>query len=317
MSPTRGTCSQGFTLLEMLAVIALTALVLTAAADYYLDLSRAQKEAVVKIQETRRAARLLDRLARELEGATLIVKPPEMDPIRWPWVFYAEADDESAGARRVKFLTRGYRPNAEALREQDLAMVSYVAEEDEEGGLRLWRTASPRLPEELDLSFPRGETEGARLLSEDLAAFGMRFLTEDGESVARFDSSSLVESGQLPLAVEIEIAFREPDDDGGWVEGPSYRRRVALPVRPLDIEEELTAAGWFDAAHGEDEEKTEENAEGDGDQENCVRVAECAASNPALEQAARAQFGSKAVDQFLLANDCIDSLPQQLRALCQ
>ena len=269
--------SQGFTLLEMLAVIALTALVLTAAADYYVDLSRAGNEAVEKIQGTRRAARLLDRLAHELEGTVLVVKPPELDPIRHPWLFLAEADDTSAGAQRVKFVTRSHRPPSDTLRQQDLAVVSYVAEDDGDGGLVLWRTASPHLPEELDLSFPRDEHDGAQILSEDLAAFGLQFLTEDGEWVARFDSSTLLQSGQLPRAAEIELAFLEQDELGGWVEGARYRRRVVLPLRALDIEAELEASGELQALNPEEDEddqngddENEEDGEGEFTIGHCI-----------------------------------------------
>ena len=311
--------SRGFTLLEMMAVIALTALVLTAATDFYLDLSRAGSEAVEQIQGRRRAARLLDRLARELEGSVLVVKPAARDPIRHPWLFLAEADDTSAGAQRVKFVTRSHRPTSDALQEQDLAVVSYVAEDDGDGGLVLWRTASPHLPEELDLSFPRGERDGAQILSEDLAAFGLLFLTEDGEWVARFDSSTLLQSGQLPRAAEIELAFLEQDDLGDWVEGTRYRRRVVLPLRALDIEAELEAADELlpggsdpdDPADGDDD------GSGNGDEKDCARVQECADANAALESEARAQFGDAAVNQILLTNDCIDALPEELRAFCQ
>ncbi|MEN8184879.1 MAG: type II secretion system protein, partial [Myxococcota bacterium] len=162
----------GFTLLEMLAVIALTALVLTVAADYYLDLSRASNEAVEAIRGKRRAARLLDRLARELEGAVLLVKPADLDPVRWPWLFVAEADDEQAGSQRVKFVTRSHRPRASAGHEQDLALLAYAAESDGDGGLQLWRRAQTQLPEELDRSFPRDERDGALLRAEDLAQCG-------------------------------------------------------------------------------------------------------------------------------------------------
>lgn len=267
MSPGATARSRGFTLLEMLAVIALTALVLTAAADYYVDLSRASTEAVENIRHTRRAARLLDRLAHELEGTVLVVKPAEMDPVEHPWLFLAEADDTSAGAQRVKFVTRSHRAPAEALREQDLALVSYVAEDDGDGGLVLWRAASPHLPERRDLSFPRDDRDGAQILSEGLAAFGLRFLTEDGEWVARFDSSGLVESSQLPRAAEIELAFLEQDELGDWVEGPRYRRRVVLPVRPLDLEAEIEAGEDLLAAKNpeKEDEATDDKGEGDGE----------------------------------------------------
>jgi prepilin-type N-terminal cleavage/methylation domain-containing protein len=310
------TRSRGFTLLEMLAVIALTALVLTAAADYYLDLSRASNEAALQIQGTRRAARLLDRMVRELESSVLVVKPDEVDPIRHPWVFLAEADNASEGAQRVKFVTRSHRPPAQALREQDLAMVSYVAEDDGDGGLVLWRAASPHLPEELDLSFPRDERDGAQVLSQDLAAFGLQFLTEEGEWVARFDSSQLLHSGQLPRAAKIELAFLEQDDLGEWVEGPPYERTAVLRLRPLDIEAELEAAEELAAGRG-DEEEGEENADGE-DEADCVKVSACQA-HPLFDAAVDRFDPSPEVLVDLLGR-CVRDLPADwgvTEAMCQ
>ena len=305
--------SRGFTLLEMMAVIALTALVLTAAADYYVDLSRAGSEAVEKIQGTRRAARLLDRLAHELEGSVLVVKPPELDPIRHPWLFLAEADDTSAGAQRVKFVTRSHRPASDALREQDLAVVSYVAEDDGDGGIVLWRSASPHLPEELDLSFPR-EGDGAQILSEDLAVFGLLFLTEDGEWVARFDSSTLLQSGQLPRAAEIELAFLEQDDLGDWVEGRRYRRRVVLPLRALDIEAEIEASGELLGKERDEDETDDEEEDGEGD-DNVVTIEDCLNEVPA----ARALIGQIPPDlpESAILSDTSLPLTDELRALAR
>jgi prepilin-type N-terminal cleavage/methylation domain-containing protein len=311
--------SGGFTLLEMLAVIALTALVLTAAADYYVDLSRAGSEAVEKIQGTRRAARLLDRLARELEGSVLVVKPPELDPIRHPWLFLAEADDQSQGAQRVKFVTRSHRPPSDTLREQDLAVVSYVAEDDGDGGIVLWRTASPHLPEELDLSFPR-EQDGAQILSEDLAAFGLLFLTEEGEWVARFDSSTLLQSGQLPRAAEIELAFLEQDDLGDWVEGPRYRRRVVLPLRALDIQAELEAAGLAGGGGNDGNDEDGEDGDGGGDQgeedngEGGLTVGECASKYP--DKLAKLPPPQRAIIDSRW-DDAVSSVPTELLGLAE
>jgi prepilin-type N-terminal cleavage/methylation domain-containing protein len=261
----RSPARRGFTLLEMLAVILLTALVLTVAADYYLDLSAAGNAAVEALRGPRRATRLLDRVARDLEGAVLLVKAPEEDPLRHPWLFLAEADDEREGARRVKLVTRSHRPRGSEAREEDLAVVAWIAEPELDRGLVLRRALWPQLPEELDRSFPRGEEEGAYAVAEGLARFGVRLLTEEGDWVSRFDSSSLVQSGQLPRAAEIELAFLEPDETGEWVEGRRYRRRVLLPLRPLDLAAELEAAG---GAGAEDEEEDGEGEEEDGEEED-------------------------------------------------
>jgi hypothetical protein len=101
----------------------------------------------------------------------------------------------------------------------------------------------------------------------------MRFLTEEGERVASFDSTTLVHSGQLPLAVEIELALAREDEEGALVEGPLYARQVALPLRPLDLEAEL-GAGEGEAAPGAEDEE-EDTAGG-------MTVQACLAKNPSV-----------------------------------
>jgi prepilin-type N-terminal cleavage/methylation domain-containing protein len=271
VSTSRARRGAGFTLIELMAVVLLTGIVLGAAADSYLDLSAASRAAVERSREAREAVGVLDRMARDLEGAVLLVKPPDLDPIAHPWLFLAEADSEAEGARRLKFVTRSHRPRASDATESDLAMVAFVAEPDEDGTLVLRRALAPGLPEELDRSFPRDERDGADVLAEGLARFGMRLLTEEGEWAASFDSTTLVHSGQLPLAVEIELAFAREDEDGALVEGLLYARQVRLPLRPLDLEAELGAAE-DEAAPGED----------DGEEEAGMTVQECLAKNPSV-----------------------------------
>jgi prepilin-type N-terminal cleavage/methylation domain-containing protein len=269
--------SRGFTLLELMAVVLLTAIVLGAAADSYLDLSNASRVAVERSREAREAVGVLDRMARDLEGAVLVVKPEELDPIAHPWLFLAEADSEVEGAQRLKFVTRSHRPRASDSPESDLAVVSFVAEPDEAGALELRRSLAPGLPEELDRSFPRAADDGADVLVDGLSRFGMRLLSEEGEWLASFDSSTLLQSGQLPRAVQIELAFGHPDADGVIEEGPLYLRQVTLPLRPLDLDEELG-----DGAGEDDGGDEEETADEDEEDESGPTVEQCLAANPTL-----------------------------------
>lgn len=264
--------SRGFTLLELMAVVLLTAIVLGAAADSYLDLSNASNVAVERSREAREAVGVLDRMARDLEGTVLVVKPEELDPIAHPWLFLAEADSEVEGAQRLKFVTRSHRPRASDSPESDLAVVSFVAEPGEEGALVLRRSLVPGLPEELDRSFPREVDHGADVLVDGLSRFGMRLLTEEGEWVASFDSSTLLHSSQLPRAVQIELAFAHPDPDAALEEegGGLYVRQVTLPLRPLDLAKEIG-----EDAVGEDD-------EGDEDESDGMTVEQCLAANPTI-----------------------------------
>jgi type II secretory pathway component PulJ len=230
--------SEGFTLLEVLAVVLLTGLVLGIALDFYVNLSRASQRATEHMRDIRRATAVLDRVARDLEGAMLITKPPEVDPLSHPWVFLAESQYADEGSDFVKFVTRSHRPASNEVHESDLAMVSYTVRRDEEQRLEILRTATPRMPESLDRDFPRHEFDDLTpLLADRVASFGMRFLDEAGEWTDTWDSSLLVESGEMPRAVEIHVAMALDDSDSFDAEPVVYKRRVLLPVRPRTLEE--------------------------------------------------------------------------------
>lgn len=72
----------GFTLLEVLAVVMLTAVVIGMALDFYLDLSRDTLRATHFTRDIRRATAILDRVARDFQRTVLLAKAPsEDDPL--------------------------------------------------------------------------------------------------------------------------------------------------------------------------------------------------------------------------------------------
>jgi type II secretory pathway component PulJ len=257
----------GFTLLEVLAVALLTAVVLGAALAFYVNLSRASARAQETTRDVRRAAAVLDRVARDLERVVLVQKPEEVDPLEHPWIFLGESRRGGAGSDRLKFVTRGRSPRRSASPESDLEVVAYAVREGPEseaqagaqgGSLELLRWSSTRLPDRLDREVPDDESEGALLLADGLAGFGVTFIDELGEPTVEWDSSSLVQSGQLPQAVEIEVALADRDDPEA--EPATFRRRVILPLRPLDLEE-LRDPG--SAVNGGSDQEGDEQAEDD------------------------------------------------------
>lgn len=283
---------RGFTLLEMLAVIFLVSVLLFVAIDFYLDLSRASNAAVEQTRGARRAVVLLDRVAHDLEGAVLLVRPPDVDPLAFPWLFLAEAEDPDAGADRVKFVRRGRDPRGTTGAVSDLEMVAWVAEATDAGDVELRRWSAPQLPESLDRSFP--DAAQSDLVTSGLASFGIRFQGAEGPWTGRWDSSTLAGSNELPIAAEIEVAFATGVE--GEVDGP-YTREVLLPLRPLDLAAQLAEA----AGQTPPEEVGDEDGDGDVDEddvaiaeerreesgadedEECVTVAQCLAENPQLQ----------------------------------
>ena len=244
-----GRLHRGFTLLEVLAVIFLTAVVIGVALDFYVDLSRAENRASGFTREIRRATAILDRVARDFESAVLVRKPAEVDPLAHPWLFIAEARYAETGADHLKFVTRNHDPRRVDRPESDLALVAYFVRRDDEDRLALLRWSSPRLPDGPDYDYPSPDDEGALLLADDIARFGVTLIAEDGSPASSWDSTTIVRSSKLPIAVDIEIAMW-PADGADFDTLPTYRKRVHLPVRPLDLEDlfdsNRAAAGGVD-----------------------------------------------------------------------
>jgi len=251
--------SAGFTLIEVLAVVLLTGLVLGIALDFYVDLSRASNRAADHTRSVRRATAILDRMARDFESAILVRKPDDVDPLAHPWVFLAESEYSNTGADHIKFVTRNHRPRSTATHESDLAVVSYTVRRTDDDRLELLRWSSPQLPEGLDRDFPYDSEDGSALLADGIAVFGVTLIDDAGERSDRWDSSQLVESSELPIAVEIEVAMAT--DDGS--EPVPYRRHVLLPVRPLDLVALLEPQGAAGGGAADDEEAGEDE-DGDG-----------------------------------------------------
>ncbi len=243
----------GFSLVELLAAVLLMAIVLGVATDGLLDLTRQSEAAVQSLETPRRAMAILDRVARDLEGAVLMTKPEGQDPLYHPWLFFAEDQDEIPGAERAKWVSQNRRPRSERLAESNLEQVAWWLDRDELGEPLLRRSAVPGLPPGLDRDFP--VADDASLVARNVAEFGLRFRSADGAWFEEWDSSLLTNASDLPVAAEIALSLY-PDADSSEIEGP-YQRVVLLPLRPLDLENLLGdgGAGTDNDQEGEDDER--------------------------------------------------------------
>jgi type II secretion system protein J len=258
---------QGFTLLEMLIVIGITAALVTAAVQAHLGIRRAQERAARGLQRERAAEVFLDRLERELVGTLLIVRPSSTDRLSHPYVFVGEDYFESDGdTDALRFVTRSPARAAPQVGAVGMRLVTYVAQSGNESLIELVREEEP-LPDGLDKE-PIVE-EGQAVL-DGVALFRLRYLDEDSDGWRdSWDSTDVAMLDRLPGAVEVTLALLEEDELGERQAGPEHPRVVRLPVRPIDFE---VLAG-VEGAGVEDPNALEEDEE--EDDEGCTRIEEC------------------------------------------
>jgi prepilin-type N-terminal cleavage/methylation domain-containing protein len=268
---------RGFTLIEVLAVVALTSVVLGVALNSYVNLSHASARATENTRSVRRATSLIDRVARDFESATLVTTPAEVDPLSQPWLFFAESRYASGGSDQIKFVTRNHLPRSPEAHESDLSMVAYsVRQSEEDDSLELLRWASPHLPESLDRDIPRDEGDGAELMAEGLASFSLRFRDDLGEWVDRWDSTTIDSANELPRAIEVKVGFWS-EENSDPEDAETFERNILLPIRPIDLavllDPELALArsraaregvADEDNPDGDDEDGTGDDADNDG-----------------------------------------------------
>jgi type II secretory pathway component PulJ len=289
-----------FTLMEVLAVVLLTSIVIAAALNHYIDLSRASQRATDHTRGIRRATAVLDRVSRDLESAVLVAKPDDVDPLEFPWIFLGEEEHPGSGADRLRFIVRGHSRHPTAAPVSDLEVVAYSVRTGQNGDLELMRWSSPRLPDGLDRSIPSDENDGAVLLSDGLAEFGVEFVNDLGETHTSWDSSQLEQSGQLPVAVEIHVAVAEPNAAPD-AEPERYMRRVLIPVRPLDMTELLDPVSLVSGGSGKKDETKEGDEEDHGQESAECKQTPCASLTACQAISCQAKLGhfGRSIDLLL------------------
>jgi len=228
---------RGFTLIEVLGASMITAMILAVIVDVYLNLSHKNERAVLASRAPRQAMGVLDAIARDLQEAYLIQKDSTVDPLEHPWLFIGQ---ERGANSQLLFFTRHTSAQSTEAREWDVARVAYALRDEADGTTALWRTVLPGLPEKQESAFPEPNSPGEMLLSPDVRSFHLEYLNElDAEWVNEWDSTTLAQSGQLPLAVRIDISVGDIDrgDETAPMdeteEVPHYTRVVLIRMRPL------------------------------------------------------------------------------------
>ena len=238
-----------FTLIEVLAAVFLTAVVMTVAIAFSVNLNDSADAAAQKARQGRQALAVLDRVARDLEGAYLLSKPESLDPLGNPWIFVADSQTGDSASDRLQFVTRSYRPSNPLEHGSDLAVVSYLLHASPDApGFDLLRSVSPGLPAGQNREFPSASDEAFILLAEGIDHFGLRFMSADFEWFEAWDSTQLEQSSALPRAAEIAIAYlpKLPPDADAFEDsyhGICVSLREAAPIILKKGQNEAPAAG--------------------------------------------------------------------------
>jgi type II secretion system protein J len=227
----------GFTLLEVLIAVSIAALLVTAAVQSYLDISKAQQKGLEQNGRDRIAVLALDRIERELVGTVLVVKPKETPLEDHPWEFIGfDAVREAHDADALLFVTENPSSTAGNLAAQDARLIAYqVGPGELPEQLNVYRT-EVGLPDKLKRELP--PLEGAPVI-EGVAQFGITYRDEEsGAEAAVWDSTAGQQASKLPGAVELKLQLYSQSPEGEQVPGELFTRLVPLPVRPIGEGEE-------------------------------------------------------------------------------
>ena len=256
-----------FTLIEVLAAVFLTALVMSVAISFFVNLSDSTEEAARKTRQGRQALAVLDRVARDLEGAYLVSKPSALDPLSHSWSFVAESEVGDSASDHVRFVSRSHRPRNRLDHGSDLAVINYALDSgDGAPGFDLLRSVSPGLPSDSAEAFHSDPDESFVVVAESVQHFGLYFMSEDLEWHDAWDSTQLEQSSALPRAAKIEIAYLPKPVHGGGdldradlAEGAAriYTRQVRLPMQAVNLAAILSEASKENAEVTEEEEDFE------------------------------------------------------------
>jgi type II secretory pathway component PulJ len=238
----------GFTLIEVVGAFFMMVVILVFVTGIFVENGRQRSAATELMRERLSATATLDLMAADLEGALFLKPPKDGDAERHPWRILAEAGGE-LGASAIRFVTQNAPQSNSAEHASSWIEVAYFLEEDEDGELTLWRWHSSRPPHEAANGFPDSGDPDVSRIAVGVSDFGVRLLDFEGNWVDEWDSSYLPPDQALPEAAEISVSLlRAPrrgeaiETDGDQVPGLLHTRKVAMVMRPIDVEALLNLA---------------------------------------------------------------------------
>ncbi len=254
----------GFTLIEILVAVTITALLVAAAVRAFRDIHRFTARMGAGLHRQRAAGVFLDRLERELTSTMLFARPPGAGPDDHPWLFRGvDGYEGDTDTDAIKFITSAPARTAGSPSTVGLRMVTYGVHSNEEGQLGLYR---------FEERLPRGESKQILLadsvpILDDIEAFSLSF--HDSESdhwLEGWDSTQIELLDRVPDKIQVSLGLWQKDANGEPVVGPEASRTIRLS----SVKHQLT--------RGQDvlEDANDPNADAENPDEECMTtVSEC------------------------------------------
>lgn len=244
----------GFTLIEVVGAFFMTVLILFFVTGTFVENGRQRERATALMRERLSTVAALEQISGDFAGAIFLKRGEEDDPDAYAWRVLGSAPNE-LGSTALRFVTQaGPRANP-ASGSSAWVEVAYFLAEDGDGTPTLWRWSAPRPPSEAARDVPRPDDPGSARVAVHVANFGVRWLDAEGTWMDEWDSTFSPPEQAMPEAVEISLQLMRParqgeateDPDATEVPGLLMARRVALAMKPLDVEALIALAAEGDA----------------------------------------------------------------------
>ncbi len=254
----------GFTLLEILVAITITALLVAAAVRAFQDIHRFTARMGAGLHRQRAAEIFLDRLERELNSVMIFARGAGATADTHPWLLRGvDGYEADADADAIKFITSAPARTAGDPVAIGLRMVTYGVLMGEEGDLSLHRFEEP---------VPGGESKEILLsdsvaILEDIEAFHLSYHDPESENwVETWDSTQIELLDRAPDKIEVSLRLWQKDANGMPAVGSLATRTIHLAAAEF-----LTVGQQAPM-----EDATDPNADAEDPDEDCAAtVSEC------------------------------------------
>jgi general secretion pathway protein J len=218
----------GFTLLEILIAIFLSAVVLTTVFTSYTGTFRVLDETESQAEIYRMAGIAMERMLEDLESIYIPKREgnpkSEEDTLSLFQFVGGDREIEGRSADGLRFISRAHLNLSGQEQEAGAVEIRYYVKESDEGDdLVLYRSDRPMFEE----VSPSEDETGGLVLCEKLVSVNFTYYEENGEMREGWDSAADALKGKMPSMVSISLEFLDNVDPETRLK---FTTSAALPI---------------------------------------------------------------------------------------